>query len=134
VCIAQGIPHYFPFLDSDDRLEGFFGMQRVLEAGRNFDAIQFEERAGELMRLEKIYERNPEWKLCSRRLAVKGRVSDHCSAKDVVRGANGCKNHAPVDVSTVVLSTCWWRGAAEAASALSGVVNAQHYDYEALAQ
>ena len=30
---------------TDDRLEGFFGMGRVMGCGRNFDALEFEERA-----------------------------------------------------------------------------------------
>ena len=39
------------FFISDDRLENFFGMQRALECGRNFDLFEFGIRAGELMGL-----------------------------------------------------------------------------------
>ena len=48
---SEGIAELFLFFISDDRLENFFGMQRVLECGRNFDLFEFGIRASELMRL-----------------------------------------------------------------------------------
>jgi hypothetical protein len=40
---AEGLTECFLFFVSDDRLEGFFGMGRVMECGRNFDLLEFEE-------------------------------------------------------------------------------------------
>ena len=42
---AEGFLECFAFFVSDDRLEGFFGMARVVGSGRNFDALEFGERA-----------------------------------------------------------------------------------------
>ena len=42
---AEDITECFSFFVSDDRLEGFFGMGRVAGCGRNFDALEFEQRA-----------------------------------------------------------------------------------------
>ena len=126
VCQAHGIPEYFPFLDSDDRLENTFGMQRVMECGRNFDAVQFEERGGELMRLGKIYERNPEWKRSARRLT--GRIHDHCNPRTMLKGGR-----PPVDVSAVNLPTIYKLGSELTVASLSGVVASEHCAYAALA-
>ena len=126
-CIAEGIKEYFPFLDSDDRLEGFFGMQRVLEAGSNFDAIQFEERAGELMRLDLIYERHPEWRKSSRRLV--GRIHDHLNTRTLLASDTGS---ACCDVDNVILATCWQLACQDAAAAARGVVADEHTEYTTL--
>ena len=40
---AEGLTECFLFFVSDDRLEGFFGMGRVMECGRNFDLLELEE-------------------------------------------------------------------------------------------
>ena len=52
---AEGLTECFLFFVSDDRLEGFFGMGRVMECGRNFDLLdllEFEGRFGQLMRVD----------------------------------------------------------------------------------
>jgi hypothetical protein len=41
---AEGLTECFLFFVSDDRLEGFFGMGRGMECGRNFDLLEFEAR------------------------------------------------------------------------------------------
>ena len=49
---------------------------RVIQHGANFDTVQFEEdRASELMCVDEIFARNPEWRKGSRRLA--GVLFDH---------------------------------------------------------
>ena len=49
---AEGFTEVFLFFVNDDRLEGFFGMLRVMECGRNVDLLEFEERASRLMRVD----------------------------------------------------------------------------------
>ena len=72
---SLGIPNYFFYQDSDDRLEGMFGSARTISHGTNFDLVQFEERASHLMSLEEIYTRHPEMRKGSRRLGgVRGVV------------------------------------------------------------
>eukprot|EP00966_Prymnesium_polylepis_P233866 5409503-Prymnesium_polylepis.1 len=71
-----------PLQDADDREEGMFGMVRVLEHGSNFDIVQFEERASELMRLDSSYTRHPDWRKSSRRLS--GPMFDHVNPKSII--------------------------------------------------
>ena len=49
---AEGIRYYWPYQDADDREEQCFGNLRTLENGANFDIVQVEDRASELMALD----------------------------------------------------------------------------------
>ena len=49
---AEGFTEVFLFFVNDDRREGFFGMLRVIECGRNDNLLEFEERASRLMRVD----------------------------------------------------------------------------------
>ena len=67
----------FLFFVSDDRLEGFFGMCRVMECGRNFDLLEFCDRCGQLMRIDNYKAEMPELFKQMRRLG--GHFFDHCN-------------------------------------------------------
>ena len=62
---------------SEGRLEGFFGMGRVMECGRNFDLLEFEERFGQLMRVDHYKADMAELFKMHRRLG--GHFFDHCN-------------------------------------------------------
>ena len=47
-CQAEGIDFHFAYFDATQRLEELFGMQRVMECGSSVDAVQFEERGGDI--------------------------------------------------------------------------------------
>ena len=51
---------FFWYQDADDRLEGFFGMDRGLRNGANVDQLQFEERSSDVMAMGEIFARRPE--------------------------------------------------------------------------
>ena len=74
---AEGLTECFLFFVSDDRLEGFFGMGRVMECGRNFDLLEFEERFGQLMRVDHYKADMAELFKMHRRLG--GHFFDHCN-------------------------------------------------------
>jgi hypothetical protein len=62
-------PEYFPFLDSTDPLEQFFGILRSLHGpGTQFDVVQFEERATAAMSIQRIYARHLDWRKPPKRL------------------------------------------------------------------
>ena len=107
-----------------------FGMVRVLEAGANFDIVQFEDRASELMSLDRIYARHPDWRKGSRRLS--GPMFDRVNPKSII-AASG---RDPVLLSKVNLSTCWLLGGADAKQALTAdnVFAAPSVDWSAIAK
>lgn len=111
---AMNIKQYWFYQNADDREEGFFGMQRVLEAGRNFDTIQLEERGSELMVLDDIYTRHPDWKRTARRLG--GKLFDHVNPRSITGGG---KNYKPVDMSNVTLPPIWMLAANDVATLLT---------------
>ena len=82
---AEGITELFLFFISDDRLENFFGMQRVLECGRNFDLFEFGNRASELMRLGYYKGELPGHFTSSRRLG--GTFFDHIAPRSFLHPA-----------------------------------------------
>ena len=111
---VHGIRDYFWYQDADDRLEGFFGMERVLEAGSNFDLLQKEERATMLMRLDKLYTLHPEMRKGSKR-QVGSMQFDHTNPKTIASKSG----RAPIDVGSVNLVNCWSMGAADADATLT---------------
>ena len=122
------IENYFFYQDADDREEMMFGQQRTLSHGSNFDVVQFEERAGELMSLEEIYGRNPEMRKASRRLS--GVLFDHLNPKTIIGRS---KDYAPVRLAGVSLPARWQSGSQQAASALSSILDASKCDWRAIA-
>ena len=95
--MGKDISEYYWYDDADDRLEGMFGKTRTVEHGHNFDMVQFEERASELMRLEEIYARNPDLRKGSRRLS--GPLFDHVNPVSIGKQA--------VSLQGVSLPGCW---------------------------
>ena len=82
---SQGITELFLFFVSDDRLENMFGMQRVLECGRNFDLLEFGQRASELMRLGNYKGELPDHFKTARRLG--GTFFDHIAPRSFLHPA-----------------------------------------------
>ena len=74
---AEGFTEVFLFFVNDGRLEGFFGMLRVMECGRNVDLLEFEERASRLMRVDNYKSEMSELFATHRRLG--GHFFDHCN-------------------------------------------------------
>ena len=103
---------FFWYQDADDRLEGFFGMDRDLRGGANFDQIQFEERSSDVMALAEIFARRPHLYRGARRLG--GTAFDHTNPVSIL-----AKGNAPAALSGVTLSTAWTAGAAAAAMKLT---------------
>ena len=110
VSISENLEEYWWYQDSDDREEGMFGMLRTLSHGSNFDMIQFEERACELMRLEEIYCRRPELRKGSRRLS--GPLFDHLNPRSIGR--------ACALLGGLSLPNAWLLGSGDASRILSG--------------
>jgi hypothetical protein len=108
VSLSEGFEEYWWYQDADDREEMMFGMLRTLEHGMNFDMIQFEERANELMRLEEIYCRRPELRKPSRRLS--GPLFDHVNPRSIGKAA--------ANLAGVSLPNCWLLGSSDAATIL----------------
>ena len=126
---ALGLEHYFPYQDADDRLEGYFGMMRVLQHGANFDLVQIEDRASALMQLDLIYSRHPEWRKPSRRLS--GKLFDHLNPTSILGRS---KDYSPVALAQVQLSSCWYLGGVDAKAALSAVLSAAALEWAAIAK
>ena len=126
---AMGIPQYWPYQDADDREEQLFGQLRVLQHGQNFDIVQFEDRASELMSLDSIYARHPEWKKGSRRLT--GMCFDHVNPKTIL-----ANNASAVDLSNVGLTSCWFLGGVQARNLLlaGSVFDATATNWAAISQ
>ena len=122
--MGKDISEYYWYDDADDRLEGMFGKTRTVEHGHNFDMVQFEERASELMRLEEIYARTPDLRKGSRRLS--GPLFDHVNPVSIGKQA--------VSLQGVSLPGCWMAGAQDVATMLSrdAVFAAHEYNWLAM--
>jgi hypothetical protein len=65
----ESIDEVYVYQLGDDRLEGLFGILRSLAgAGRNFDALQLEERINIAAQIAYIFTKRPDWDRGSRRL------------------------------------------------------------------
>lgn len=119
-CLHFQINEYFIFLDSDDRLENFFGHLRALAGvGRNFDLLQLEERVTILCRLMWIYSRHPDWDPGSRRLNIS---LDHWNTRSWT---------GDTQTVSVNLTVCWDGGMQRAKLILTPVFGA--IDFEDIA-
>lgn len=68
-CQQKNYKHYYLWVASTHLLELLFGVFRtMLGALRNFDALQFEERASHACTLRSIFAKHPEWDQGSKRL------------------------------------------------------------------
>jgi len=66
----EGIDEYFPFLDSDDRIEVSFCVLRAMFSGVNFNCSQFVERASSSMTIDGIFSRREDLRRASRHLVA----------------------------------------------------------------
>ena len=123
---SYDIEYYWAYQDADDRLEQLFGSQRGLENGANFDVVQYEERASELMALDSIYVRRPELRKGARRL--NGPILDHVNPKTIVSKAG----YKPAKLEGVNLPNCWSLGAQRAQITLSNVAEYSEYNWSAI--
>ena len=125
---AEGIDQYFAYQDADDRIEQTFGQLRILQHGQNFDMVQFEDRASELMSLAMIHARHPEWKKGTRRLS--GMSFDHVNPKTILG-----MDDSPANLKVVSLPSCWYLGGLEAKEILTAnqVFEAASTDWSTIA-
>jgi hypothetical protein len=115
---SEGISELFLFFVADDRLEGMFGMQRVLECGRNFDMRGFEERGGELMRLSNYKGELPSHFRASRRLG--GAFLDHINPRSFLHpGGSAEAQVSLVDPRICDIANAYNLGGADAAAFLT---------------
>eukprot|EP00966_Prymnesium_polylepis_P279038 6446352-Prymnesium_polylepis.1 len=113
---------FFWYQAADDRLEGFFGMDRDLRGGSNVDMLQFEERASDVMSLAEIFARRPELYKGAKRLS--GTAFDHTNPVSIL-----AKGNAPAALSSVTLPMAWMSGATRAAQLLQPIFRPQDYDF-----
>ena len=96
----EKIDEYYNFLQSDDALEQFFGILRLLVSScRGFDLLQLEDRISAACQIKEIFERHPDWDRTSRKL---NKSFDHWNT----RSWTGCTK-----TSIVNLGRCWEMGA-----------------------
>jgi hypothetical protein len=127
---AEGINQYVAYQDADDRIEQTFGELRILQHGQNFDMVQFEDRASELMSLAMIHARHPDWKKGTRRLS--GMCFDHVNPKTIL---GKTMDDSPFNLAAVSLPSCWYLGGVDAKQILnaSQVFEAASTDWATIA-
>jgi hypothetical protein len=103
---------FFWYQDADDRLEGFFGIDRGLRNGANVDQLQFEERSSDVMAMGEIFARRPDMYRGARRLG--GVAYDQINPRSILQGGA-----APAALAGVNLAASFHVGAAAAARKLT---------------
>lgn len=104
--------HYFPFLDSGDRLEEGFGLVRTLSGGASgtgdgMDALQCVERLGGVNQCNTVYARNPDLQMPSRHLQA---TKDHMNPRSYLLTADGKQDYSRVETSSVSLEFAYTNG------------------------
>jgi hypothetical protein len=120
---ANNISDWYWFLDTNKRIEQFFGIVRSLRGGdMNFDVSGLKYRVGDASLIDWIYAQHPEWKRDSRHLI------SSIDRKNT-RSWNGCTKTAKVDEVK-----CWTDGRKRAFDILrdSRIFDAAELDIEAI--
>ena len=108
--------HYFPFLDSGDRLEEGFGLVRTLSGGASgtgdgMDALQCVERLGGVNQCNTVYARNPDLQMSSRHLQA---TKDNMNPRSYLLTEDGKQDYSRVETSSVSLEFAYTNGRRQA--------------------
>jgi len=103
--IEDGIPTYFLFQDSGDRLEEAYGLLRCLcggasGTGSGMDVLQATERISGVMAVQGVYARNPELQKGSRHLKAS---EDHQNPSSFLSDDNGGQDYRRINVEGMSL-------------------------------
>ena len=134
---AEGIDEYFVCLDSDDRLEVFFGVLRAMFSGRNFDAVQFADRASSAVVVQGILDAHPELDMGSRHLQT---TKDHWNTASYLADEDRNPVRERVTLSNCDVARAWNAGATHIVEFLSALTldgsqcfEPDEYDFRTLA-
>ena len=118
--IEDGIPEYFLFQDSGDRLEEAYGLLRCLNGGASgngsgMDVLQCTERIAGVMAVQGVLARNPHLRKASRHLRAS---DDHQNPRSFLSDGNGGQDRRRVDVDGISLQHKFVSGRSTAKCAL----------------
>ena len=101
--MTEGVPYYFLFLDSGDRLEELFGLLRTLSGGASgtgdgMDALQAAERINCVQEIAKIFALYPHLQKASKHLKT---THDHQNPRSYLHNDKGEEHREYVDVTNI---------------------------------